>query len=106
MDTHALIAIGIMAVVTYLLRAVPFVIFKSKATPAYVSYLGKYLPYAAMAMLVVYCLKDIQFLTGMHGVPEVISVIAVVLLHIWKKNTVLSVVVGTACYMILIRLMA
>ncbi len=105
MNVNALIAIGIMSLVTFALRALPFVIFRNKKTPKYVSYLGKFLPYSVMAMLVVYCLKGIQILEGNHGLPELISVAVVALLHIWKKNTVLSIVVGTACYMTLIRVM-
>lgn len=105
MNVNALIAIGIMSLVTFVLRALPFVIFRNKKTPKYVSYLGKFLPYSVMAMLVVYCLKGIQILEGNHGLPELISVAVVALLHIWKKNTVLSIVVGTACYMTLIRVM-
>lgn len=104
MDWYALSAIGIMAAVTYFLRVLPFVAFHNHETPGFVKYLGTYLPYSAMAMLVVYCLKDMDFAGATHAIPEVISVLVVVLLHIWKKNTVLSVITGTLCYMILIRL--
>lgn len=98
------IAIGIMTVVTYLLRAVPFLIFQDRKTPAYIEYLGKYLPYAIMGMLVVYCLKGVSFVSMPFGIPEVIAVLVVVGLHVWKRNTLLSIVSGTICYMILIHL--
>ncbi|MCQ2536806.1 MAG: branched-chain amino acid transporter permease [Lachnospiraceae bacterium] len=103
-NIHEIAAVAIMALVTFFLRGVPFVAFRKKKVPKYIEYLGNALPFAAMAMLVVYCLKGVKIMTGNHGIPELVSVIIVVLLHIWKKNTVLSVVVGTACYMILIRI--
>ena len=93
-----------MAVVTALLRFLPFLIWNGKRkTPAYVLFLGKYLPYAIMGMLVVYCLKSVEITTFPHGLPELISVAAVALLHIWKKNTLLSIIGGTVLYMILIQ---
>lgn len=105
LSLHNVLAVVIMAVVTYILRALPFVAFRSRQVPKYIEYLGKYLPYAVMAMLVVYCLKGIDILSGNHGIPEIIATAAVVLLHIWKRNTVISVVAGTVLYMILIRIM-
>ena len=62
------------------------------------------LPYAIMGMLVVYCLKDTTVLSWPYGIPELISCVVVVLLHVWRKNTLLSIGVGTACYMVLIQL--
>lgn len=101
--THAIIAIAIMAVVTYMLRALPFFVFKDKRPPAYVEYLGKYLPYSIMGMLVVYCLKGTKLLQAPFGIPEIASVIIVILLHVWKRNTILSIVCGTLFYMIILR---
>ena len=87
-----------------LLRFLPFFVFGSgKETPKFITYLGKYLPYAIMGMLVVYCLKGISFVTAPHGLPELIAVAAVVLLHLWKRNTLLSIGGGTVLYMILIQ---
>ncbi|MCQ2522577.1 MAG: AzlD domain-containing protein [Lachnospiraceae bacterium] len=100
----SIIAIAIMAVITFLLRGLPFIIFREKKVPAYVAYLGKYLPFSMMAMLVVYCLKSTTVMAKPYGLPELISVLVVAGLHIWKKNTVLSVIAGTACYMLLIRI--
>lgn len=104
-STYALSAILTMAAVTALLRFFPFLVMGNKKTPAYVEYLGKVLPYAVMAMLVVYCLKGIDFTNAPFALPEIISVCVVVGLHVWKRNTLLSIVVGTACYMLLIRIM-
>ena len=61
------------------------------------------LPYAIMGMLVVYCLKDTTVLSWPYGIPELLACIVVVLLHLWRKNTLLSIAVGTACYMVLIQ---
>lgn len=103
---YAILIIGVIAAVTALLRFLPFLVFRGqRPIPQVISYLGTVLPYAVMAMLVVYCLKDIS-LANVHGwLPSVISVVAVVLLHVWKRNTLISIVGGTACYMLLIRLM-
>lgn len=87
------------------LRFLPFVIFgNNRETPAFITYLGKVLPYAIMAMLVVYCLKSVSFLSAPYGIPEAIAVAAVVLLHLWKRNTLVSIVGGTVCYMVLIQM--
>lgn len=100
---HALALIAIMAAVTAGIRFAPFILFQ-KRTPKAVLYLGNVLPYAVISMLVVYCLKDINILSGSHALPEIISVSVVVLLHKWKHNTLLSILSGTVCYMILIQL--
>ena len=85
---HSGFLILTMAVVTALLRFLPFLIWNGKRkTPVYILFLGKYLPYAIMGMLVVYCLNGVEILTFPHGLPELIAVVAVALLHIWKKNT-------------------
>lgn len=99
----ALLLILVMGAVTQLLRFLPFLVF-SKGTPKPVLYLGEVLPYSIMAMLVVYCLKNTSFLGASHGIPETISVLAVAALHKWKHNTLLSILLGTVCYMILVRI--
>lgn len=104
-SNHAFWAIVIMSAVTLLLRVLPFLVFGQRQTPAYISFLGKYLPYAIMGMLVVYCLKGISFLNAPFGLPELIAVALVVVLHIWKRNTLLSIICGTVCYMILLQAM-
>ena len=103
-NTYGILLIAIVSLVTMLLRFLPSFVFGSgKETPKFITYLGKYLPYAIMGMLVVYCLKGISFVTAPHGLPELIAVAAVVLLHLWKRNTLLSIGGGTVLYMILIQ---
>lgn len=102
---HAVLVIAVTALVTMLLRFVPFLLFGGKReTPAYISYLGRLLPYAVMAMLVVYCLRNISFLSAPFGAPELISCAVVALLHVWKRSSILSILGGTACYMLLVQL--
>ena len=97
--------IVVMALVTALLRFLPFLIWNGKRkTPEVVLYLGKVLPYAIMAMLVVYCLKGVDILSGTHGLPEFIAVAVVAVLHAWKRNTLLSIIVGTVVYMFLVQI--
>ncbi len=104
-NTYMLCAILVMALVTALLRFFPFMVMGSKKTPAFVEYLGKVLPYAVMAMLVVYCLRGVDFTAFPFGICEVISVAVVVAAHVWKRNTLLSIIAGTICYMVLIRIL-
>ncbi len=100
---HSLLLVAVMTGVTLLVRFLPFAVF-SKGTPKVFQYLSHVLPFAVMAMLVVYCLKSTSILAAPHGVPELISVALVVLLHKWRHNTLLSIVCGTVCYMLLVQL--
>ena len=102
-DLHSALLIAVIAAVTALLRFLPFWIFRGGKTPAFVTYLGKVLPFAVMGMLVVYCLRGISFTSVSHGIPELVSVALVVLLHLWRRNTLLSIIGGTACYMVLVQ---
>lgn len=102
-ETYTLILILIMSGVTILLRFLPFILF-SKNTPKAILYLGQVLPYSIMAMLVVYCLKNISFTGRTHAIPEIVSVALVVALHKWKHNTLLSILGGTICYMIFVQM--
>ena len=97
------VLIAVMAGVTILLRALPFLIFR-KHTPAYISYLGKVLPAAIIGMLVIYCLKDVQVQKAPFGAPELIAGLLVVLLQAWKRNSLLSILAGTVSYMLLVQL--
>lgn len=99
---HSYLLIFAMALTTMAIRFLPFVIFRDK-TPALISYLGKVLPYCAMAMLVVFCLKDVSFSSVNSFLPEMIGVMTAILLHKWKHNTSLSIVVSTILYMFLIQ---
>lgn len=104
-DLHSALTIAIIALVTAALRFLPFLIFReNRKTPPLVSYLGQVLPYAIMGMLVIYCLKGVSFAAFPFGIPEMIGCLVVVLLHIWKRNTLLSIGAGTVCYMLLVQL--
>lgn len=96
----------LMAVLgTMITRFLPFLLFpESKEPPRLITYLGTVLPYAMTGLLVVYSLKGTQPLTGNHGIPEALAIIAIILLHLWKKNMLLSIAGGTAIYMALIQL--
>ena len=94
------IALGAMAT-----RFTPFVLFpESKKPPEVVTYLGRVLPPAMMGLLVVYCLKNVSLVTQPHGLPEIIAIVVIVLLHRWKSNVLLSIVGGTIVYMLLVQL--
>lgn len=93
-----LILIMIAGAVTLFLRFIPFIAFRKK-TPGFILYLGRVLPYSVMAMLVVYCLRN----TGTYFLPEALSCLLVIVLHVWKRNTLLSIIAGTALYMFMIQ---
>lgn len=96
--------IAVVALVTIGLRFLPFLIFgENRKTPPLVAYLGQVLPYAIMGMLVVYCLKDMTLTPAPFGIPQAIGCAVVALLHIWKRNTLLSIGAGTVCYMLLVQ---
>ena len=115
---HSLLLIGAMAACTMLLRFLPFIMF-SKGTPKVILYLGDVLPNAIIAMLVIYCLRNMDLMAAGHGVPEIASVLMVaghgvpeiasvlmvVVIHKWRHNMILSILAGTVIYMILIRVM-
>lgn len=104
-NIYLLSAIGVIALITVAIRAIPFLLFGGKKElPDSIQYLAKLLPTAMIAILVIYCLKSVNLLSGSHGIPELLSVAVVALLHIWKKNTFLSIGAGTVCYMLLIQL--
>ena len=102
--TQQVVTIGFCVLATLITRFLPFLVFSSdRKTPAYVTYLGKALPAAIFGMLVIYCLKNVSFLSGTHGIPEIISIVAVILLHLYKRNMLLSIAAGTVCYMLLVQ---
>ena len=103
-DPHAAALVAVVALVTIGLRFLPFVIFRGRETPKYIVYLGNVLPFAIMGMLVVYCLRNTSLAAPTFGIPETVSVALVALLHIWKKNTLLSIIAGTVCYMVLVQM--
>lgn len=100
-NIHTLLLILVMAAVTMVLRFLPFWVFQSQEKrPAVITYLGTVLPYAVMGMLVIYCLKNVSLMAAPHGIPEFL---AVVLLHLLRRNTLLSIFGGTAIYMVLVQ---
>ena len=104
MSVYPLLLILTAAVVTIAIRFAPFLLFsRGKELPKWVKYLGNILPPAVMSVLLVYCLRSVNITAVGHGIPELISVAAVILLHMWKRNTLLSIGVGTILYMILLQ---
>ena len=96
------ILIAAMSVTTILLRFLPFLVF-GKTTPKYVTYLGKVLPPAIIGLLVLYCLKDVRFTVHPFGIPELIAAASVVVIQVWKRNSLISILTGTVLYMLLLR---
>lgn len=102
---HDVLLVVVVAAVTAALRFLPFLIFREGRTmPGWLSHLGQVLPCAIMGMLVVYCLKGVSLTAAPFGIPELLGCAAVALLHIWKRNTLLSIGVGTVFYMVLVQL--
>lgn len=99
------LTVAVITAVTVLTRAVPFIAFGKKELPATVKYLGNVLPPAIMVILVCYCLKGINFIESPHGLPELLACAVVAGVHLWKKNMYLSIIVGTVCYMVLLRIL-
>lgn len=94
----------LVALTTFATRVTPFLLFpKGKELPDVIQYLGKVLTPAVIGMLVVYCLKGTQVLSAPYGIPELIAVVTVAALHVWKRNNLLSIGVGTVLYMVLIQ---
>jgi len=102
-SAHSAVLVAVMAAVTMLLRFLPFLVFKKKTPPA-ISYLGQVLPPAMIGMLVIYCLKDVQLQAAPFGAPELIAGSLVILLQIWKRSSLLSILAGTLAYMLLVQL--
>ena len=103
--TEQLITVGMVVLGTLLTRFLPFLLFPAnKPTPKYLQYLGRVLPAAVFGMLVIYCLKDVTLLSGDHGLPELIAVAVVAVLHIWQRKMLLSIAAGTVVYMLLVQL--
>jgi len=92
-NVNAAVLIAAMSITTILLRFLPFLVFK-KETPPYISYLGKVLPPAIIGMLVIYCLKDVTPMVSPYGIPELIAAACVVILQVWKRNSLISILTG------------
>lgn len=101
---QAMASIAVMALVTFSTRALPFLLFdRRESPPKFVLFLGKVLPPAIIAMLILYCLRNVTVLAYPYGLPELISAGLVAGLHLWKKNNLLSIFGGTAVYMLLVQ---
>lgn len=101
---QALITIALLVLGTVTTRALPFLFFPpNKDTPAFVLYLGRVLPYAVMGLLVVFCLKGVSVTVAPHGLPELLAILVILGLHLWKSNVLLSIGAGTVFYMLLVQ---
>lgn len=101
-----IITIALMGLSVMLTRFLPFILFPTeKHTPRFVLFLGKYLPSAVFGMLVVYCLKDVTFLSGNHGLHQMLGILVCIVLHLWRKNMMLTIAGGTIFYMVIIQSM-
>ena len=99
------ITIILCALGTMLTRFLPFLVFSPKRpTPKYIQYLGKALPGAIFAMLVVYCLRNVNVLQFSYGLPELIAIALTIGLHLWKRQMLVSIAGGTVCYMLLVQI--
>lgn len=102
---QSMAVILVIAAATLLTRALPFILFPARRkTPQFVTYLGRVLPFAITGMLVVYCLKNTRVMAFPYGLPEFISIAVVVAVHLWKRNTLLSIGTGTVIYMVMVQL--
>lgn len=104
-DLHTGMTIAVIALVTVLLRFLPFLVFRDQTkTPKIIEKLGRSLPYAIMGMLVIYCVKGISFANAAGTLPTLISSVVVAALYLWKRNTLLSIICGTLCYMFFVQM--
>jgi len=102
---ESVLIILVIAVITFGLRTAPFILFsRTGTTPLAVTYLGKTLPPAVIGMLIIVCLRNVSVFDAPYGIPELISVAAVAILHLWRRNTLLSILGGTVLYMVLVQL--
>lgn len=102
--SQQILTIGLCVLGTMATRFLPFIIFsENRETPAFIEYIGKFLPSAIFGMLVIYCLRNVDIAQGSHGIPEFISIAATIFLHRQKQQMLLSIAGGTLCYMLLLQ---
>ena len=102
--SQQIITVAMVILATMLTRFLPFLIFPAgRPTPKYVQYLGRVLPSAVFGLLIIYCLTNVSIFTGSRGLPELIAIVLVILLHLWKRQMLLSIAGGTVCYMLLVQ---
>jgi len=97
----SIILVAVIALVNLVLRFLPAIVLKGRETPKVIAYLGKVLPYAVMGMLVIYCLRNVTFTSLSGFVPEAAAIAVIAALYLWRRNSILSIISGTAVYMIL-----
>lgn len=103
-STQILITVAAMVAGTIITRYMPFIFFPNgKKTPEFILYLGKVLPYSVMGLLIVYCLKNVSLIKHPFALPEIIAIVCIVILHVWRKNTLISIGAGTIIYMVLVQ---
>ncbi len=103
-STELFMFFGLVSLATIFTRVLPFILFpENKEIPKYIKYLSDVLPYTIIGMLVVYCLKDVSFKLHPYALPEIISVAVIIVLHLWRKNTLLSIGIGSFLYIMLIQ---
>ena len=104
-NVHSLLIVIVMSIVTAALRFAPFILFpEGRKRPKVVTYLGTVLPYALMGMLVVYCFKSVNVTSAPFGLPELLATVFVIVIHVWKRNTLISGFGGVILYMLLVQL--
>jgi len=102
---HAMLIMAVMGGAVLATRILPVLVFgRSEKVPEFILYLGKVIPYTAMGLLIVYCLRDVSVIHGSHGLPELIALAAVTATYLWKRNTIFSVIIGTMLYMFLLQM--
>ena len=103
--TQILISIALLTIGTMATRFLAFIVFsENREAPKFVQYLGKALPAAIFSMLIVYCLKNVQFFGGSYGLPEIIAIAFTTVVHLWKRQILLSIAGGTVVYMLLVQM--
>lgn len=100
---YSLAVVAVLVATNTALRFIPFAVFKNK-TPKIILYLSDVLPFAVMGMLIVYCLRNVEIITGTHGIPELICIALTAGLYKWRHNTLLAIIAGTVSYMLLVQL--
>lgn len=103
-EIEIVITIAAAVVATVLTRALPFAVFSEKRPlPKFIRYLGKLLPGAIFGLLVIYCFKSVNVFSFPYGIPEFIAALTVVAVHLWRRSMLISVISGTAVYMIILQ---
>ena len=104
-EVHAILILFTIGAVTLATRILPVLIFGRKEhIPSYILYLGKTVPYTAMGLLIVYCLKDVNVAQKPYGLPELLALSVVTGTYLWKRHTIFSVLIGTIAYMVLVQM--